>query len=375
MKTEISNTMSRQRGSRENENSPKYSVIYWTKKFSDKKKEVFYRELAMLLKSGVDFKKALEILSYQAKTELEKKIISGIKSDVVSGRSICEAMIATNQFSAYEYFSVQIGEETRKLEEVLLELQRFFNRKIQMKRQIISVLTYPAIVLLVTFSVLYFMLTKVVPMFSSVFKQFGSELPKSTQLIIKVSNHSNFIFLLLFFFIALSAFGHFMLRRDYLYRKKTSNIVLKIPYFGNLIKKIYLSRFCQSMNLLTSSKTSLVTSLTLTSKMIGFYPIEYSLQKVKKDIEKGLSLSESLKKHPIYENKLVSMIEVAEQINQLDVMFERLSEQYNEDINHQTKMIGVVLEPLIIIFIGLIVGIIMVSMYAPMFDLSKIIKN
>lgn len=345
------------------------------KKFSDKRREIFYRELAMLLKSGVDFKKALELLSYQANSVIEKKIISEIKNDVISGKSICEAMMATHQFSAYEYYSIQIGEETRKLEEVLLELQRFFYRKIQMKRQIISVLTYPTIVLLVTFSVLYFMLAKVVPMFSSVFRQFGSELPKSTQLIIKISNHSNGIFLVVFLIIIGSVLGHFFLKKEEWYRKKKTSIVLKIPYFGNLIKKIYLSRFCQSMNLLTSSKTSLVNSLTLTSRMIGFYPIETSLEQVKRDIEKGLSFSESLKKHSIYEKKLVSMIEVAEQINQLDVMFERLSEQYNEDINYQTKMIGVVLEPLIIIFIGVIVGIIMIAMYAPMFDLSKVIKN
>ena len=115
----------------------------------------------MLLKSGVDFKKALEILSHQAKSKLEQSIILAIKEKVVLGKSICEAMIATNQFSPYEYYSIQIGEETRKLEEVLIELQKFFNRKIQMRRQIISVLTYPSIVMLVTISVLYFMLTKV----------------------------------------------------------------------------------------------------------------------------------------------------------------------------------------------------------------------
>jgi type IV pilus assembly protein PilC len=129
------------------------------------------------------------------------------------------------------------------------------------------------------------------------------------------------------------------------------------------------------MKLLTASKTSLLTSLSLTSKMIRFYPIEQSIETIKEDITKGITFSDSLKKHVVFEDKMVSMIEVAEQVNQLDVMFDRLSEQYNEEISHQTKMIGVVLEPLIIIFIGVIVGVIMISMYAPMFDLSKIIRN
>ena len=346
-----------------------------SKKFSDKKKELFYRELGMLLKSGVDFKKALEILSFQSKSKFEQNLILGIKDKIVHGKSIYEAMMTSGQFSPYEYYSVQIGEETRKLEEVLLELQKYFNRKIQMRRQIISVLTYPAIVMLVTVSVLYFMLNKVVPMFSSVFKQFGSELPKSTQIIIKVSNHSGIIFFV-FFAVVVGAFiVHSLLKEKDNYRDFTTRLILKIPYFGPLIQKIYLARFCQAMNLLLTSKTTLLNSLSLTAKMIGFYPIEKSIETIKSNITRGVSISDSMKNHPIYETKMVSMIEVAEQINQLDSMFERLTDQYNEEINHQTKMIGVVLEPLIIIFIGIIVGIIMISMYAPMFDLSKIIRN
>lgn len=349
--------------------------LSFDKKLTDKKKEIFYRELGMLLKSGVDFKKALEILSHQSDQQFERDLIIKIKDKIVQGVSIYESMRETNQFSPYEYYSIQIGEETRKLEEVLLELQKYFNRKIQMKRQVVSVLTYPAIVLLVTVLVLYFMLNKVVPMFSSVFKQLGSELPQSTQIILKISNHSGFLFSVFFILLICVIVTHLTLKNNSSYRELTTNLVLKIPYFGKLIQKIYISRFCQAMNLLITSRTTLINSLSLTSKMIGFYPIEVAIHQIKKDITKGMSLSESLKKHAVFENKMVSMIEVAEQVNQLDVMFERLSEQYNEEINHQTKMIGVVLEPMIIIVIGVIVGVIMVSMYAPMFDLSKIINK
>ncbi|QSB27656.1 type II secretion system F family protein [Flavobacterium sp. CLA17] len=347
----------------------------FSKKLSDKKKEIFYRELGMLLKSGVDFKKALEIMSNQSSNNFEKAIIHQIKDKVIEGRSIYESMRETNQFSAYEYYSIQIGEETRKLEEVLAELQKYFNRKIQMKRQIVSVLTYPAIVMIVTVLVLYFMLNKVVPMFSSVFKQFGSELPKSTQIIIKISNHSGTIFTIVLAIIIGLIVMHALLKEKDFYRAVTTKMILKIPYFGNLIRKIYISRFCQAMNLLITSKTTLINSLSLTAKMIGFYPIEMAIQEIKDDITRGASLNESLKKHDVFENKMVSMVEVAEQVNQLETMFERLTEQYNEEISHQTKMIGVILEPMIIIVIGVIVGVIMVSMYAPMFDLSKIINK
>jgi len=347
-------------------------LFLFLQKLSDKRKEVFYRELGILLKSGIDFKKALEILSEQDNKKNEKNIIINIKNDVIQGKSICDAMINTKQFSPYEYYSVRIGEETGQLQEVLNELQKFFTRKIEMKRQIISILTYPFIVILITIVVLYFMLSKVVPMFASVFNQFGSELPKTTRYIITLSNYSAFFFMgFLILLFALIAF-HFYIKNNAKYKKYTSIIVVNIPFFGKLIRKMYLARFCQSMSLLISSKTSLITSLSLVRKMIRFYPIESSIADINENITKGLSLSESLKKHKIYEQRMISMIEVAEQVNQLDSMFEKLTEQYNQEVNHQTKMIGVVLEPLIIVIIGLIVGIVMIAMYSPMFDLSKI---
>lgn len=351
------------------------NISFFSKKLSDKKKENFYRELGLLLKSGVDFKKALEILGNQSNNKVEKQIIWQIKNKIIEGRSIYESMKESGQFSAYEYYSVQIGEETRKLEEVLSELQKYFNRKIQMRRQVVSVLTYPVIVIIVTLLVLYFMLNNVVPMFSNVFKQFGSELPKSTQIILKISNHSSLIFGLFFGVIFCFFLIHSLLKNNKKYRAFTSKLIVKIPYFGALIRKIYMSRFCQSMQLLITSKTTLLNSLSLTGKMVDFYPLENAIEIIKKDITKGQSLNESLKKHSIFENRLISMIEVAEQVNQLDIMFEKLTDQYNEEIGHQTKMIGVILEPLIIIVIGLIVGIIMIAMYAPMFDLSKIINH
>lgn len=349
--------------------------IAYSRKLSDKKKEVFYRELGMLLKSGVDFKKALEIMTHQSVGKLERTIITQIKDRVTAGISIFDSMRETGHFSAYEYYSVRIGEETRKLEEVLEELRKYFGRKIQMKRQIVSVLTYPAIVMLVTLLVLYFMLNKVVPMFSSVFRQFGNELPASTRMIIKVSQHSGMLFTIFTMALVGIVALHLTFREKQSYRAFTSHFVLKIPYFGNLIRKIYISRFCQAMHLLVTSRTSLLNALSLTAKMVGFYPIESAIVQIQQDITKGASLSESLKKHDVFEYRLTSMIEVAEQVNELDTMFSRLTEQYNDEISHQTKMIGVVLEPMIIVVIGIIVGVIMVSMYAPMFDLSKIIKN
>lgn len=342
--------------------------------FSDKEKVQFYKELSILLTSGIDFRQALEILKEQQRKSSHKELIASITKQVVQGKSLFEALKESGKFSPYEFYSIKIGEETRQLGSILFELHQYFDRKIKMKRQLMSVLTYPGFVLLLTFGVLYFMMKYVVPMFSTVFKQFGKELPGLTKKIIYFSEHfSTFSLVFILFLLTLIAF-HFYYRNHLLYRKITTKVIIKIPFFGKLIKKIYITRFCQSLSLLLTARTPLITSLDLIQKMISFYPIESSLESIKKEVATGTLLSKALSKHSIYDFKLISLVSVAEQINKLDEMFERLAKQYDEETQHQTKMIGVIMEPLIIVIIGLVVGIVLIAMYSPMFDLSKIMQ-
>jgi type IV pilus assembly protein PilC len=345
------------------------------KGFSDKNRVSFYKEFATLLNSGVDFRQALEILKNQQKKKVHQDFIANITKQVVRGKSLYEAFKDSGEFSAYEYFSVKIGEETRKLGSVLIELSQFFDRKVKMKRQMVSVFTYPSFVLLLTLGVLYFMLRYVVPMFSSVFKQFGKELPPLTKKIIVLSENFSLIMTILLGTIAILVGLHFIYKKNTSYKAMRSKLLIKIPFIGNLIKKIYTTRLCQSLSLLLSAKTPLITSLDLVQKMISFYPFEASLNQIKSDISKGTLLSTAMAKHPIYDFKLISMVGIAEEINKLDEMFERLAKQYDEETKHQTKMIGVVIEPLIIVIIGAIVGVVLIAMYSPMFDLSKILQN
>lgn len=342
-------------------------------KFSDKKKEQFYKQLSLLLKSNVDFEDALHILKDHFKKEKDKKYIEDIRGLVVRGKGLHEAFSEVGIFSHYEVFSVQIGEETKRLNSVLDELHKYYDRKIKMKRQITSVMTYPIFVLIVTFGVLYFMLNNVVPMFGSIFNQFGEDLPDITKKIIYISdNFSTYLkvfFFLLFSFIVV----HYYLRSNDKYRNYISRFIMKIPFFGNLVKKIYLARLTQSMSLMLASKTPLIKSLELAEKMVGFYPITSNLKEVREDILKGISLNESLSKFKIYDYRFVSMVKVAEQINTLDDAFVNITDQYNEEIDHSTKMIGVVMEPIIIIIIGSVVGVIMIAMYSPIFNLSKVL--
>lgn len=344
-----------------------------SKKLSDKKKTFIYKDLSILLKAGIDFEGALIIVKEQQKNTFIKGVVDTLLQQVVKGKAFYEAMSITKQFSSYEIFSVKIGEETRMLDVTLEELQKYFERKVKLKKQIISILAYPIFILLLTFGTLYFMLTYVVPLFESVFNQFDKELPSLTKTVIYLSDNFNIFFIFFTLILFLLFILYWYVRNKNMYKKITSRVVLKIPFFGKLVKEIYLTRFCQSMALLLVSKTSLVESLHLVKKMIGFYPIEIALDKIAYDIEKGQTLGNSLTKFHIFDSNLISMVKVAEQVNQLDEMFLRLANHFDEEVSHKTKVMGTIIEPLLILIIGGIVGVIMISMYAPMFDLSEVI--
>ncbi|MCD4665833.1 MAG: type II secretion system F family protein [Bacteroidales bacterium] len=336
----------------------------------NKKKLNFYTDLHVLLASGIDFKTAFELIAENFHKKNDKKLIEDIKKNVINGVSISEALEKTGKFTMYEVFSVKIGEETGKLNDVLNELANFYKKRIDQKRKITSAFSYPIIVLLTAFGAIFFMMQFIVPMFEDVFKRFDNDLPALTQFIINASHsfkkYSLFIILFVIAIVTLIRLN----RNNSQYKKYSSKLILKIPVFGLLIKKINLSRFCLGMELLLSSKTPILNAVQLMQKMITFYPITISLKKIENDLLHGSHIYESMAKFDIYEKRMISLVKVAEEVNQLDKVFTQLKEQYNSDVEYLAGNINSVMEPLLIIFIGIFVGLILVSMYLPMFQLS-----
>jgi type IV pilus assembly protein PilC len=340
---------------------------------NDKKKESFYSEMYILFSSGLDIRSSLELIIEGRDKENEKQLFNGIKESIISGESFSEAINKTGKFSIYEYYSLRIGEEGGKLTEVLAELASFFAKKIKQKRQVTRAMSYPLIVMFASIGALVFMCKFVVPMFTDIFKRFKGELPYFTQLIIRFSNvFSSYFGIFMLILVILSIFIYSR-RKSIWFRKASSELLLRIPIVKTLVSKIYMARFCQSMQLLIASKTPLVTSIELVKKMIDFYPIEVSLEAIKEDVMKGMPLHASLAKYPIYNTRLISLIKVAEEVNQLDKMFGRLASQYSDEVEHQTGVIGNLIEPAMILFLGAIITFILVAMYLPMFQMSNVI--
>ena len=341
--------------------------------FSNKKKQSFYLELSVLLKAGITIKEALGLIIESLKKEKDRQLLSNILQQVINGKPFSEALYSSKQFSEYEYFSIKIGEETGTTARVCQELGVFYERKNEQKRIIIAALTYPSIVLSTAILVVIFMLSYVVPMFQDIFKQNNMELPYLTQVIVKMSAITKSYGLILFVLVLLFFVAGRFLKDNYTYRKNIHSLMLRIPIVGRFVSKIYLAQFTQAVTLLTSSKVPILNSIQMVTKMIRFVPLQEALNKVEANIMKGESLSESLKNNKMFDNRIISLVKVAEETNQTEYIFNQLNEQYNQEVMQQSKVLSTVLEPFIILFVGILVAVLLVAMYLPMFQMSSAI--
>lgn len=348
-------------------------ITFFGTSFSNKVKEDFYTELSVLLKAGVNLKEALELIHNSQKKAQNKAVLNHISTDLVSGQSLSTTIHAQKPFSDYEYYSLKIGEETGTLGQVTEQLGDFFARKNEQRRNLISALTYPVIILTTAVLVVVFMLQFVVPMFQDIFKQQNVELPGITKFIISLSNGmSDYGWVLLLLIIAL-VLSKTLWKDNQRYKQVKDGVILRLPFVGNFVKTVYLSQFTQAVSLLTASKVPVVNSIQLVKQMIDFYPLHTALEHVEQDILKGHSLSDSLHKHPFFDDKMVALVRVAEETNQTEFIFDRLNKQYNTQVQQQSKMLSTIMEPMIILLVGVIVGVILIAMYLPMFRLSSVL--
>ena len=350
-------------------------IILFGDGFAGKKKEQFYSELSVLLKSGITLKYSLDIITESQKKEKDQEKIRKIALSLVNGISFAQALSCDKSFTPYECEAIRIGETTGQLSFITEDLAQYFKRKNTQKRQIISALTYPIIVLITAMVVVFFMLNYVVPMFGDIFKQNHVDLPFLTKLIVKLSHflksRGNYIFL----GILLLAIVYRMAKDKVWFRKYSGNFLLKIPILGEYIKKIYLTRFTHTMMLMSNAKIPVINGLAMVRKMIDFYPLQKGLLVVEEDILQGEKMSTSFSHHKIFDKKIIALLKVAEETNQTEYIFAKLFDQYSVEVEYQSQTITNILNPLLTLMVGVIVGVILISMYLPMFKLSTVIGN
>lgn len=341
--------------------------------FSNRVKEDFYTELSVLLNAGINLKQALELVHDSQRKQGNKEVLGAISDAIVSGKSLSDALRVHKRFTDYEYYSVRIGEETGSLPQVAEQLGGFFARKNEQRRNLISALTYPVIILATAILVVVFMLSFVVPMFQDIFRQQNVELPAITKFIVACSEFVKEYGPVLVLVVVGLLFSRVLLNKKQWFRKFRDGLVLKIPFMGSFVKTVYLSQFTQAVSLLTASKVPVVNSIQLVGQMVNFYPLQQALEQVERDILKGAPLSRSLGNQKLFDDKMVALVKVAEETNRNEFIFERLNVQYNTQVQQRSKQMSTIMEPLIIVFVGLFVGVILIAMYLPMFKLSSVL--
>ena len=307
----------------------KKEITYGTS-FTTKKKERFYTELYVLLHAGLPLKDALLLIGEEQKKLKNKTLIKNIVTDLINGKNFSNAIKEKKEFSAYEYHSLKIGEQTGTIQNITKELGAFYKRKNKQRRIILSALSYPIVVLLTAFLAIVFMLQFVVPMFADIFRQNKVALPWITKKILSAAT----FFQEYWYFSFGIAIGIFLFVKLYKkkiwYQKITTTVLLKTPLIGAFIRKVKMAQFTQAITLLTAAKVPLLNGIQLTKKMIGYHPLEMALEKIEHDILQGKSLHESMSNYTIFDKKMVSLIKVSDETNQNETIFQRLTEQYNE---------------------------------------------
>ena len=300
--------------------------------FNNKHKEKFYGELSVLLNSGIDISKALLLSSESFDSKKQKELIEILNQKVVGGSSLSSAMKTGNVFSPYEVKSMEIGEQTGELGKVTADLAEYYLKKNDQKREIISAITYPLIVMLTAILVVFFMLNYVVPMFKDIFEQNRVELPFLTKMVVAISNYiQEYGFLISLAVILMIIIWRFLSKQDW-FSNNLEVFLLQIPIIGTYIQKIYLAKFSHTMMLLANSRIPIATALLITREVINFHPLKTAIKKIGEDIIQGEKLSEAFKKHQVFENKIISLLIVAEETNKTEYVFQKLYSQYSRTL-------------------------------------------
>ncbi len=341
------------------------------KRFNDKRKAQFYNDLYTLLDAGLNLNAALQLLDEENREKEKDNVYAQLRKEILVGKSLSMSMKEAGKFTNYEYQSVKIGEETGQLAQLMGELKNHFDRKIKLRQQFVGLVTYPIIVIVIALGVMTFLLNYVVPMFIGFLTQVGAELPAVTQFVLDMSEVFAAWYKPVFGVLLVVVLFFYFQRETEWFRKSSGNIVLRLPLVGKMMNRVYMSRFCQSMSLLMNAKVPLVDALEMTGKMVDFYPIEKSLERVGKEILKGKTFHESMRNEKVFDQRMVSMIRVGEEVNKLDDVFAKLTEQYSDSVENQSKVLKSIVEPVLIMVVGGVVALVAMAMILPIFKMSS----
>lgn len=334
-------------------------------------KEQLYSDLHVLIVSGLDIRSSLDLIFNESKEGKVKKVLGVVREAVYAGRSLGDVLSETEGFTEYEVQSVRIGEETGAMAEIFGNLSNDFRERIKMRRELVTAFSYPLMVTGIAVLAVGFMMTFVVPLFSDLFQRLGQDLPWLTQQVIAFSEFVSSYWWFLVLIIAGTAALWVYAGNQPNVRLKMDSLLLRIPLLGSILKESVMARFTGSMSFMLKSQVSLLRALKLSADMTEFSLLKRAAVEIEEGLIKGQNLTTLISNNPLFDNRFSAMVKVGEEVNQLDRVFSHLSEQYSEQIQRRTKTLSTFLEPLMIAFLGMVVGTILIAMYLPLFEMNS----
>jgi len=372
-KAELQNILRRQQitPTKMSEKGKEFNLPTFGSGVNSKELAIFTRQFSVMIDAGLPLVQCLEILASQQENKTFQKVLAGTRASVEGGATLSAAMRQYPKvFDSLYVNMVEAGETGGILDTILQRLSSYIEKNVKLQRAVKSAMVYPVGVLTVAGGVIILLLWKVVPIFATLFAGLGVDLPLPTKIVIGLSDMVGSIFGLL----ALVALGGIIFGLKVWYgtpqgRYALDSVILKLPVLGILMRKIAVARFTRTLGTLIASGVPILEGLDITAKTAGNAVVERALQQVRKSLEEGKSLTEPLKDSEVFPGMVTQMISVGEQTGAMDAMLQKIADFYEEEVDAAVKDLLTALEPIMIVFLGVVVGGVVISMYLPLFSL------
>jgi type IV pilus assembly protein PilC len=352
----------------------KINLPFFKKKVNQRSIAIFTRQLATMIDAGLPLVQSLEILSQQQESKAFKNIIRVIREDVEGGSTFAGALKKhPATFNDLYTNLVVAGEEGGILDNILLRLASYIEKSEALKKKVKSALIYPATIVGVAVIVVGILMIFVIPVFETMFKSSGQNLPLPTLIVVTLSK---MIKKYVVIFIPAMVLLFFLLRKYYHTqngRAVLDRLLLKLPVFGSLFKKIAVARFSRTLGTLVSSGVPILDGLTIVSRTSGNRVIETAILNARASIREGETIAEPLSRSNIFPPMVIQMISVGESTGALDTMLSKIAEFYEEEVDIAVVNLTSLLEPFLMVFLGIVIGGVVISMYLPIFNMASAI--
>jgi len=345
------------------------------KRVSLKDLAIFTRQFATMIEAGIPVVQCLERLADQTAKESFKNIIKEIRRDVETGSTLAEAMgKKKNIFGDLIVSMVRVGETGGILGGTLSRVATHLEKVNALRRKVKSAMAYPMVVLVIAVLVTFFLLIFLIPTFAKLYASANIELPTPTRLVIALSAFLKRYFFFIIISLVIVGFAFKKVRKIKRGKRILDRIFIKVPIFGDLVRKASISRFARTLGILIKSGVPILDGLDITARTSGNMIVEDAVLKAKRSIGEGRSIANPLRESGIFPPLVVHLVAVGEQTGKLAEMLERVADFYEEEVDAKVSALSSILEPIMLVCVGIMVGAILIAMYLPIFSIASTVK-